>query len=61
MLADKIVFTSCTPPESWYPDPKGEWARRIKTFGVKFRCVDPATPPSGFRFGEAGWVEEDGV
>ena len=57
MLAEKIVFTSCTAPERWYTDPKGEWARRIKAFGTKFRCVNPAVMPVGVRFGEAGWEE----
>jgi hypothetical protein len=35
VMAKKFVFTSTTEPELWYDDPEGEWARRIREFGVK--------------------------
>jgi hypothetical protein len=43
VLAKKFVFTSTTEPVLWYDDPLGEWARRIREFGVFVRYSAP--PP----------------
>lgn len=37
ILAKKFVFTSTTHPNDWYPDPEGEWARRVAEFGVEYK------------------------
>jgi hypothetical protein len=37
VLAKKFVFTSTAEPDQWYDDPAGEWARRVREFGVFVR------------------------
>ena len=37
VLAKKWVFSSCTEPLDWYVDPYGEWARRVREFGIFVR------------------------